>query len=132
MTTAWLLPVLPAIVCAGSGGIIAGALTNAEHAKLTVVVSYVIWGCGIPPAMAVLIVYIHRLIECGLPPKEQMVSTVLLVGPFGFGSFGYALREVDLLYHTATDENRLLKLNRASLTLFFDVSISRCVLRSCL
>jgi len=88
MTTASLFPVLPAIVAASSGGILAPVLPDAEHAKLTIIVSYVFWGTGVPPAMAILILYIYRIIEHKLPAKEQMASMFLPLGPFGLGAFG--------------------------------------------
>src|SRR5579862_8431483 len=88
MTTALLLPVLPPIVAASSGGIIADILPDKQQAELTVIVSYVFWGAGIPPAMAILIVYLHRLITHNLPAREQMASMFLPLGPFGLGSFG--------------------------------------------
>ncbi len=58
---------------------------------MTVIVSFVSWGIGVPPVMAILIVYIHRVIEYGLPPKEHMASMFLPVGPFSLGAFGYGL-----------------------------------------
>ncbi len=88
MTTASLFPVLPIIVVASSGGIIANFLPDTEQAKLTVIVSYVFWGAGVPPAMAILIVYLQRVMEHRLQPKAQMASLFLPLGPFGLGAFG--------------------------------------------
>jgi hypothetical protein len=41
MTTVLLFPTLPLIVAASSGSIIANVLPNEQHARLTVVVSYI-------------------------------------------------------------------------------------------
>ena len=88
MTAAWLLPIVAPIVAAASGGIVAGVLTNPQHALWTIVVSYILWGTGIPLAMAVLVIYFHRLTVYKLPPREVIVSVFLPLGPLGSGGFG--------------------------------------------
>lgn len=88
MTAAWLLPIVAPIVAAASGGIVAGVLPNPQHALWTIIVSYVLWGTGIPLAMAVLVIYFHRLTVHKLPPREVIVSVFLPLGPLGQGGFG--------------------------------------------
>ena len=56
MTAAWLLPIVAPIVAAASGGIVGDVLPNPQHALWTVVVSYILWGIGVPLAMAVLVI----------------------------------------------------------------------------
>jgi tellurite resistance protein TehA-like permease len=87
-TAAWLLPIVATIVAAASGGIVAGVLENERHVALTVVVSYILWGMGVPLAMLVLVVYFQRLAFYKLPPREVIVSVFLPLGPLGQGSFG--------------------------------------------
>lgn len=58
---AWLLPIVPIIVAAASGGIVAEVLPNRRHALWTVVISYILWGTGVPLAMATLVIYFERL-----------------------------------------------------------------------
>ncbi|EME40420.1 hypothetical protein DOTSEDRAFT_136670 [Dothistroma septosporum NZE10] len=87
MTAAWLLPIVAPIVASATGGIVAEVIPNPQHALITLIVSYVLWGTGVPLAMCVLVVYFLRLTTCQLPPKEVVVSTFLPLGPLGQGSF---------------------------------------------
>lgn len=88
MTAAWLLPIVSTIVAAASGGIVASVLENKQHALWTIIISYILWGTGVPLAMMVLVMYFHRLTIHKLPPKEVIVSVFLPLGPLGQGSFG--------------------------------------------
>lgn len=87
MTAAWLLPVVATIVAAASGGIVAEVIPHPQQALITLIVSYVLWGTGVPLAMCVLVVYFLRLTTCNIPPKEVIVSTFLPLGPLGQGGF---------------------------------------------
>jgi len=87
MTAAWLLPIVSTIVAAASGGIVANVLPNPEHALMTVIISYVLWGTGIPLAMGILVIYFQRLTLHALPPREVIVSVFLPLGPLGQGGF---------------------------------------------
>jgi len=87
MTAVWLLPVVSTIVAAASGGIIANALQNHQHALWTLITSYILWGTGVPLAMVILVMYFHRLTVHHLPPREVIVSVFLPLGPLGQGGF---------------------------------------------
>lgn len=87
-TAALLLPIVPAVVAAATGGIVAEALPDHGHALTTLVVSYVFWGIGECMSACVLALYFHRLTVHSLPPKEVIVSVFLPVGPLGQGGFG--------------------------------------------
>lgn len=88
MTAAWLLPIVAPIVAAATGAIVADVLPNPQHALMTVIVSYVLWGTGVPLAMTVLVVYFQRLTIHKLPPREVIVSVFLPLGPLGQGGYG--------------------------------------------
>lgn len=88
MTAAWLLPVVAPIVAAASGGIVADVLSQPNHALWTLIVSYILWGTGVPLAMAILVIYFLRLTVHNLPPREVIVSVFLPLGPLGQGGFG--------------------------------------------
>lgn len=88
MTAAWLLPIVSTIVAAASGGIVASVLENEQHAVWTIIISYILWGTGVPLAMMVLVMYFHRLTIHKIPPREVIVSVFLPLGPLGQGSFG--------------------------------------------
>ncbi|KAH3913217.1 hypothetical protein HBI56_086310 [Parastagonospora nodorum] len=92
MTAAWLLPIVSCIVAAASGGVVASVLPNPDHALITVVTSYVLWGMGVPLALVVLTMYFHRLAIHKLPPSEVIVSVFLPLGPMGQG--GYAIMQL--------------------------------------
>lgn len=90
MTAVWLLPIVSPIVAAASGAVVADVLIDIgpEHALWTVIVSYVLWGIGVPMAMMVTTIYLQRLSLHKLPPKTVIVSVFLPLGPLGQG--GYA------------------------------------------
>jgi tellurite resistance protein TehA-like permease len=88
MTAAWLLPIVATIVAASSGGIVASILPNSEDQLITLLVSYVLSGTGVPLAMCVIVIYLLRLTTVSLPPKAVIVSSFLPLGPLGHGSFG--------------------------------------------
>ncbi|GAM83825.1 hypothetical protein ANO11243_018150 [Dothideomycetidae sp. 11243] len=90
MTAAWLLPVVSTIVAAAT--------------RITLLVSYVLWGTGFPIAMVILIMYFHRLTVYQLPPQAVIVSVFLSLGPLGQGSF--ALMELANKFLTSTNTPR--------------------------
>ncbi|KAH3184240.1 hypothetical protein KXW84_004204 [Aspergillus fumigatus] len=88
MTAIWLLPIVSCIVAASSGAIVADVLPNPQQALWTVLVSYVLWGIGVPLAMMVMVIYLQRLTLHKLPPKAVIVSVFLPLGPLGQGGYG--------------------------------------------
>jgi tellurite resistance protein TehA-like permease len=88
MTAAWLLPIVSCVVAAASGGVVAAVLPDPNHALITVVTGYVLWGMGIPLALVVMTIYFHRLAIHKLPPSEVIVSVFLPLGPMGQGAYG--------------------------------------------
>ncbi|EAW10941.1 TDT family transporter [Aspergillus clavatus NRRL 1] len=88
MTAVWLLPVVSCVVAASSGAIVADILPNPQHALWTVIVSYILWGIGVPLALMVMVIYLQRLTLHKLPPKAVIVSVFLPLGPLGQGGYG--------------------------------------------
>ncbi|THC89839.1 hypothetical protein EYZ11_010707 [Aspergillus tanneri] len=88
MTAVWLLPIVTCIVAGSSGGIVAGVLSNPQHALWTIICSYMLWGIGLPLAMMVMVIYLQRLTLHKIPPKAVIVSVFLPLGPLGQGGFG--------------------------------------------
>jgi tellurite resistance protein TehA-like permease len=88
MTAVWLLPIVACIVAAASGAIVADVLPNPQHALWTIMVSYALWGMGLPLAILVLGIYLERLMLHKLPPKAVVASVCLPLGPLGQGGFG--------------------------------------------
>ncbi|UPK97261.1 hypothetical protein LCI18_008196 [Fusarium solani-melongenae] len=88
ITAALLLPIVPAVVAAATGGIVAEVLPNRHHALTTVITSYVLWGIGESFSACVLALYFHRLTIHSIPPKEVIVSVFLPIGPLGQGGYG--------------------------------------------
>ena len=87
MTAAWLLPIVATIVASATGGIISEHLPNPQYALWTLIVSYFLWGTGVPLAMIVLVIYFQRLTVYKLPSREVIVSVFLPLGPLGQGGF---------------------------------------------
>ncbi|KAK4868841.1 hypothetical protein LT330_006450 [Penicillium expansum] len=88
MGAAWLLPIVSCVVAAASGGIVADLLPDPQYALGTIIVSYVLWGIGVPLAMMIIVIYLMRLMLYKLPQKAVIVSTFLPLGPLGQGGFG--------------------------------------------
>ena len=86
MTGAWLLPIVPAVVCAASGSWVASVLSE-QRALITLTVSWVLWGIGISLSFLVMALYFHRLAIHNLPNSEVIISALLPLGPCGQGSF---------------------------------------------
>lgn len=87
MTAAWLLPVVAPVVAAATGGIVADVLSDPQHALWTMLASYIMLGASLPLAFAFLTMYLRRLFDFKLPPREAIVSVFLPLGPFGQGGF---------------------------------------------
>lgn len=63
LTAVWLLPIVAPIVTASTGAILCTVIPrDSSVLQLTLVVSYVLWGMGVPFAMSILVLYIYRLI----------------------------------------------------------------------
>jgi tellurite resistance protein TehA-like permease len=60
LTAVWLLPIVPPIVAAGVGGNLCLVIPQAAISP-TLIASYVCWGIGVPFAMNILVLYLHRL-----------------------------------------------------------------------
>ena len=73
-------------MAAATGSIVANVLDD-SRAHITLTVSYIIWGAGLPLAMLVMVLYYQRLVLYKLPPREVIVSVFLPLGPLGQGSF---------------------------------------------
>lgn len=87
MTGAWLLPVVPAIVAAAAGSVVA-TMVPADHAVTVIAVCYILWGMGMGIAFLIIALYFHRLTVYHLPDTEVIVSAFLPLGPLGQGAFG--------------------------------------------
>jgi tellurite resistance protein TehA-like permease len=87
-TAVWLLPIVPAVVAAASGGLVASIVQTEEKAMIILCVSWILWGCGVGLSLLVLALYLHRLLCHKLPNGEVIVSAFLPLGPLGQGSFG--------------------------------------------
>ncbi|OLY77654.1 Sulfite efflux pump SSU1 [Smittium mucronatum] len=87
MYSTWLLPVVPAVVTAASGSVVAQIL-DVERAKLVLLLSYIIWGLGIPLSFCIIAFYYSKTVITTIPPPELLISMFLPLGPLGQGSFG--------------------------------------------
>lgn len=63
LTAIWLLPAIASIVCAGTGGNLCTVIPSSSAAlPYTLIVSYILWGIGVPLALSILVLYVYRLI----------------------------------------------------------------------
>ena len=93
MSAAWLLPIVSSVVAAASGGVVASALMPFDPilARSTVIVSYVVWGTGVPLACFIMTLWMYRTAVGGVPAPGALPSVFLPLGPCGQGSFGIIL-----------------------------------------
>lgn len=92
MTGAWLMAALPPIVASGTGAILASVLHDPQHALWTVMVSYFLWGFGMIFALTISALLFARLVLFHAPPKEEVATLVIAIGPLGMG--GFALQKM--------------------------------------
>ncbi|KAG9027727.1 hypothetical protein FRB95_007424 [Tulasnella sp. JGI-2019a] len=87
----WVLPIIPTIVVATTGCIVAGALAevNAHYALLTTLVSVCSVTLSLTIATLFLVLYTQRLILHGFPVKGTEISVFIPLGPLG--QSGYCL-----------------------------------------
>ncbi|GAA5991338.1 hypothetical protein JCM10908_003264 [Rhodotorula pacifica] len=98
MTAAWLLPIVPLITAASVGSTMCKLLLAQDrltYCMTTMIASYLCAGIGMLLALAIIVLYIQRLVLHHLPPREVIVSSWLPVGPIGQG--GYALIELGIV-----------------------------------
>jgi C4-dicarboxylate transporter/malic acid transport protein len=87
-----LLPIVPAIVTAASGGLLAQNLylnDNIFFAKFILFISFALIGLGILLALSIITIYLYRLIIHSLPQREIIISVFLPLGPLGQGSYAF-------------------------------------------
>ncbi|ORE04253.1 hypothetical protein BCV72DRAFT_251349 [Rhizopus microsporus var. microsporus] len=87
MNGTWLLPIVPAVVTAASGGLLCHYLDE-QRGLIILIVSYVTMGIGILLALSIIVIYFYRLAVHKLPPKEVIISSLLPLGPLGQGAYG--------------------------------------------
>ena|SRR5579871_4179250 len=62
LTAVWLLPVVAPIVAAATGANLCSVLPpSSSNIHAVLIMSFVLWGIGVPFAMSILVLYIHRL-----------------------------------------------------------------------
>lgn len=84
--------IVAAPVASAVGATVAGVLPNPQHARATIIASYILWGVGIPAAMIIMVIYFQRLAMHKLPPRDVIVSVFLPLGPPSLG--GYAVMQL--------------------------------------
>lgn len=102
ITAVWFLPVVTTIVCSATGGLVADLLP-APHAKLTLIVCWVLWGTGFGMAFLLMSLYYARQAIYKIPPAQLIVSTFLPLGPCGQGAFSL-LQLASVLYKLALED----------------------------
>ncbi|CDS02093.1 hypothetical protein, partial [Sporisorium scitamineum] len=106
ITAVWFLPVVTTIVCSATGGLVADLLP-AAHAKLTLIVCWVLWGTGFGMAFLLMSLYYARQAIYKIPPAQLIVSTFLPLGPCGQGAFSL-LQFASVLYKLSLADNLAL------------------------
>lgn len=87
MTATWLLPIVPAVVASGTGGLVASIVPHPTLQVITIIFSYILFSVGIAVSFSIIVIYLHRLTIYHFPPNEVIVSVFLPLGPLGQGTF---------------------------------------------
>ncbi|KAJ1890953.1 Plasma membrane sulfite pump involved in sulfite metabolism, partial [Coemansia sp. IMI 209127] len=85
-----VLPIVPAIVVASTGGVVS-SIYNGAIATAVIVVSYSMWAMGLGLSMMVIVVYLVRLTFFRLPPKEAIASVFIPLGSLSQSSYAIQL-----------------------------------------
>jgi tellurite resistance protein TehA-like permease len=90
LSATWLLPIVTSVVCAASGGVVSHSLIpfSTSLARSTMLVSYIIWGTGVPLALMIITLFIYRMAIYGIPSPGALPTLFLPLGPCGQGSYG--------------------------------------------
>ncbi|KAM5535344.1 hypothetical protein V8D89_011029 [Ganoderma adspersum] len=93
ITAGWVLPILPLLTCAGTGGILAAPLLEfaASKSLTTLAVATVCASMGLALAFMLLALYLLRLILHGPPRGPGVVSVYIPLGPIGQGGYDLLL-----------------------------------------
>ncbi|CAO1631053.1 unnamed protein product [Parajaminaea phylloscopi] len=102
ITAIWLLPVVSTVVAAASGGIVS-PLLQPSHARLTLIVSWILLGTGLSLAFFLMVLYYLRLAVYKIPPATMIVSVFLPLGPCGQGA--YALLKLSMSLWELTENS---------------------------
>jgi tellurite resistance protein TehA-like permease len=81
-----LLPIVPTIVTAASGGLLANNINDMDKAIIIIIISYIMMGMGLLLALSIIAIYIYRIFAHRLSPLGQ--------GTYGFIQIGSACQKV--------------------------------------
>ncbi|EOQ98905.1 Sulfite efflux pump SSU1 [Wallemia ichthyophaga EXF-994] len=82
-----LLPTVSTIVAASTGASVANVLPDSQ-ARITIVISYILLGMGLPISVLLMANYSYRLILFKLPQPAFISSTFITIGPCGHFPIG--------------------------------------------
>jgi tellurite resistance protein TehA-like permease len=93
MSATWLLPVVTLIVASSTGGVLSNSLGdhNVEQALDTLTVSVFMVTVGFSLALMILVIYLQRLITCGIPSERNILSIFIPLGPTGQAGYSILL-----------------------------------------
>ncbi|GAA5938016.1 TDT family transporter [Sporobolomyces koalae] len=105
VSPAWLLPIVAPNVASASGGIVATVLPAAQ-ARLTIMISYLLWG-SVPIALMIMTLVYLRMAIHKVPLATEIFSVLLPVGACGQGSFALLQLAYSSLDHTRSNSKWL-------------------------
>ncbi|GAA6051556.1 hypothetical protein RTBOTA2_003802 [Rhodotorula toruloides] len=111
VSPAWLLPIVAPNVASATGGIVAAVLPPSQ-ARLTIIISYMLWS-SVPIAVMIMGLLYLRMAVHKIPLATEIFSVLLPLGACGQGAFALLqLAEVGLEHTKATgfwlDSGRML------------------------
>lgn len=106
ITGIWLLPMIALIVVASAGGVVSETLPI-HHAKMTIILSYMMLGAGWSLIFFTLTLYYARLIFHKVPPAAIIITVFIPLGPCAQACYGF-LRLASAIHNVYKDSGQSL------------------------
>lgn len=83
-----ILPAIAAITGAAACGVITSAANISARLQVPmIIVGYILVGLGLPYALSLTVIFIHRLMDGSWPPRAKAPLTWVILGPLGQASY---------------------------------------------
>lgn len=88
MNCAWILPVIPGVFIAASGGLLVNNIDDTQKAIVIIIISYMSMGASLALGFTITIICFYRLSIYKLPAKEVVLTAFIPLGAFGQSAYG--------------------------------------------
>lgn len=85
---AWILPIIPGVFTAASGGLLANNIGDTQKALVIIIISYMLMGASLALGFTITVICFYRLAIHKLPAKEVIITAFIPLGAFGQSAYG--------------------------------------------